>query len=543
MRKIFEEYGNVMLKILIALFMIGTIIGLAVYRPWEKPDLSDKTSIQYIAINGNLDSYTGDYTDSGASVTVTNPENDYAIYYKDGVFFSRTSMPRFVNAGTYTVAFRIEAKGFKNVTDSITITIHKKDWYFTAPKANTLTYNGSYQKLASEGVISKEYPNEDISNGRFEYKLGEDGLWSTTMPEAKNAGTYDLYYRIPADQNHNAYNGGKIAITINKATNNLYISPSSGEVCINSSISTTIVNPGAGNLSSTSSASSVATSSISGSTLNMSSKKDGSAVITVNAASNINYNAASTKYNLTVKNCTYSISYDLDGGTMSNYKTSYDQKSDYTLPTPTRQYYDFTGWTGSNGTTPQKSVTIYAGSVGNKSYKANWKRSIVKDYSWQTSCAISSWNEKTQYKVNYSYYQSKTCTKDEDYTCTQGRNSNSCGCGINYNDPVSGYCNDVQTSTSVVKSCSASSGACPGGTKVSCYYQGGGKYQKIVYTRKASRWYYYSSCTRTRQVDYECGSTKNGTTDWQDNTNAPSGTNYVSIASTRQLYQCMVYAG
>ena len=81
MRKIFEEYGNVMLKILIALFMIGTIIGLAVYRPWEKPNLSDKTSIQYIAINGNLDAYTGDYTDSGASVTVTNPENDYAIYY------------------------------------------------------------------------------------------------------------------------------------------------------------------------------------------------------------------------------------------------------------------------------------------------------------------------------------------------------------------------------------------------------------------------------------------------------------------------------
>ena len=79
MRKIFEEYGNVMLKILIALFMIGTIIGLAVYRPWEKPNLSDKTSIQYIEINGNLDAYTDDNTNSWASGTVNNQEKDYAI--------------------------------------------------------------------------------------------------------------------------------------------------------------------------------------------------------------------------------------------------------------------------------------------------------------------------------------------------------------------------------------------------------------------------------------------------------------------------------
>ena len=34
--------------------------------------------------------------------------------------------------------------------------------------------------------------------------------------------------------------------------------------------------------------------------------------------------------------------------------------------------YTFLGWTGSNGTTPQKSVTITSGSVGDKSYKANW---------------------------------------------------------------------------------------------------------------------------------------------------------------------------
>ena len=39
---------------------------------------------------------------------------------------------------------------------------------------------------------------------------------------------------------------------------------------------------------------------------------------------------------------------------------------------PTKKGYTFTGWTGSNGTTPSKTVTISKGSTGNKSYKANW---------------------------------------------------------------------------------------------------------------------------------------------------------------------------
>ena len=71
----------------------------------------------------------------------------------------------------------------------------------------------------------------------------------------------------------------------------------------------------------------------------------------------------------------YSISYDVNGGTaLSGQRTSYNiESSAYTLPVPSRIGYTFTGWTGSNGTTPQKSVTIAAGSTGNKSYKANWE--------------------------------------------------------------------------------------------------------------------------------------------------------------------------
>ena len=69
----------------------------------------------------------------------------------------------------------------------------------------------------------------------------------------------------------------------------------------------------------------------------------------------------------------YSIGYNLNGGSISGQKTSYNVTAEsFTLPTPTRTGYTFTGWTGSNGSTPQKSVTIAKGSTGNKSYTANW---------------------------------------------------------------------------------------------------------------------------------------------------------------------------
>lgn len=57
----------------------------------------------------------------------------------------------------------------------------------------------------------------------------------------------------------------------------------------------------------------------------------------------------------------------VNGGNIDDLKKLEDGTITYpttiTLPTPTREGYTFTGWTGANGTTPQKSVTIY---------NANW---------------------------------------------------------------------------------------------------------------------------------------------------------------------------
>ena len=74
----------------------------------------------------------------------------------------------------------------------------------------------------------------------------------------------------------------------------------------------------------------------------------------------------------------YSITYNLDGGSISGQKTSYTiETSTFTLQTPIKAGYTFSGWTGSNGTTPQTSVTITKGSTGNKTYTANWTLDIA----------------------------------------------------------------------------------------------------------------------------------------------------------------------
>ena len=70
----------------------------------------------------------------------------------------------------------------------------------------------------------------------------------------------------------------------------------------------------------------------------------------------------------------YTINYDLNGGTVAvSNPTSYNiETPTFALNNPIRLGYVFAGWTGSNGTTPQKNVSIYKGSTGNKFYKANW---------------------------------------------------------------------------------------------------------------------------------------------------------------------------
>ena len=86
-------------------------------------------------------------------------------------------------------------------------------------------------------------------------------------------------------------------------------------------------------------------------------------------------NNSSSKYKYLLITPAYDITYNLDGGTVSPpdaNPTRYTRVDNITLTNPTQNLKEFVGWTGSNGTVPQKEVIIPVGSKGDIGYKANW---------------------------------------------------------------------------------------------------------------------------------------------------------------------------
>lgn len=72
----------------------------------------------------------------------------------------------------------------------------------------------------------------------------------------------------------------------------------------------------------------------------------------------------------------YSIGYDLRGGSVSNPGSYTVESGAITLGNPTRAGYAFTGWTGTGLSSSTMTVTIPAGSTGNRVYYANWSQCV-----------------------------------------------------------------------------------------------------------------------------------------------------------------------
>ena len=93
----------------------------------------------------------------------------------------------------------------------------------------------------------------------------------------------------------------------------------------------------------------------------------------VNLTSNVTLKA---KYNI----INYSINYNLDGGSTTNPSTYTVESNDIILSDAQKDGVEFVGWTGSNGDTPEKNVTILRGSTGNKEYNANYSAHSEVEY-------------------------------------------------------------------------------------------------------------------------------------------------------------------
>ena len=84
-----------------------------------------------------------------------------------------------------------------------------------------------------------------------------------------------------------------------------------------------------------------------------------------------------------------------------------DPASHYRLfnGTPTRKGYTFLGWTGSNGSTASKDITISTTDTGNKTYTANWS-AASSDYhlkEYRSDRSTSNQYIKYKFEVDLSY--------------------------------------------------------------------------------------------------------------------------------------------
>ncbi len=87
----------------------------------------------------------------------------------------------------------------------------------------------------------------------------------------------------------------------------------------------------------------------------------------------------------------YPISYSLDGGAVSTANpASYTIEDSFTLHNPARTGYTFAGWTGTGLSRNTMTVTLPAGSTGQRSYTANWTiNSYTVSFNSQSGSAVA----------------------------------------------------------------------------------------------------------------------------------------------------------
>lgn len=97
-----------------------------------------------------------------------------------------------VNAGNYKAKVTVTS-GSSAYTAEKAFCIKKAAPGYTSPTGKQPQYSGSAVGLIDAG---------HTSDGQMQYKVGENGTWSTDLPTATECGNYTIYYRILGDQNH-----------------------------------------------------------------------------------------------------------------------------------------------------------------------------------------------------------------------------------------------------------------------------------------------------------------------------------------------------
>ncbi len=188
---------------------------------WANPDADDKTKVTLKftitkATNEitvlTLDDWTYDETANEPTATAKfgTPEFTYATS-ENGEYTA--TVPSAV--GKYWVKATVEGTtNYDGAIKTAQFEIKKAAaTVTTAPAAKTeLVYNSNAQELVTAGAAN---------GGKLNYKLGENGTWSETIPTATDAGDYKVYYKVVGDGSHSDTAETEIPVTIAQATNEI----------------------------------------------------------------------------------------------------------------------------------------------------------------------------------------------------------------------------------------------------------------------------------------------------------------------------------
>lgn len=147
------------------------------------------------------------YTISGDTYTPIADETDDMYVLRAG------TVP-----GKYHVACAVTYRGYTMRADGL-IGIRKatltEGTHYTAPTAASLVYDGNAHALLAAGSIAA---NADLAGCKFVYSDSKDGNYTETMPTAKAAGDYTVWYRVAGNNCFEDSAKGSIDVHIAVAT-------------------------------------------------------------------------------------------------------------------------------------------------------------------------------------------------------------------------------------------------------------------------------------------------------------------------------------
>lgn len=209
------------------------------------------------------------------------------------------------NAGTYsnpTWSFvPTNTTNYNNASGTVTgsVDIAKAAPTYTSPVAVTgLVYNGSNQYLTTTG---------STSDGTIQFRYSGTSTWYSRI-DAKNAGSYIIYWRLVGDANHTDVSDTRIDVTIAKANRTISFTSAPTSVEIGATI-TVVAAPSAGSGDGTITYASSNTSKATVSGNVVTGVAVGTVSITATISAGTNYNSATTSYSLGVTEINYANHY------------------------------------------------------------------------------------------------------------------------------------------------------------------------------------------------------------------------------------------